>query len=157
VRPVRRLFDLESGPLIVRVCLIPLDSIRPHEMAREERLSELEREIREDGRLRVPVLVDGGSGALLDGHHRVEALRRMGARLAPAALVDYRSPGISVEPRRVDRPVSKELVVRTAREGGLMPPKTTRHVLQLELPEVGVRLEDLGVRMDGGPGRSPEG
>ena len=131
------------GDLSVDISLVPVSSLRPHETTIPARSRQLGREILEDGVLRVPVLVDRQTGALLDGHHRVAALRSLGARVIPAALVNYSSPEVEVRPRRLDVPVSKGLVRATAASGGLLPPKTTRHVLPVDLPEVDVPLRDL--------------
>jgi len=134
---------ISSGELDIYVSLIPADSLIPHETTMVNRLSRLIREIHEDGVLRIPILVDAKTGTVLDGHHRLEALRRLGARLVPAALVDYDSPDVSVAPRRVDVPVSKAEVRRAAISRELMPPKTTRHALPIDLPEVDIPLRDL--------------
>ncbi|MDK2464269.1 MAG: ParB N-terminal domain-containing protein [Candidatus Korarchaeota archaeon] len=134
---------LTSGDLSVDVSLVPIYSLRPHEMTIPARRRHLGREILEDGVLRIPVLVDRQTGALLDGHHRLAALRSLGARAVPAALVNYSSPEVEVRPRRLDVPVSKGLVRVTAASGRLLPPKTTRHVLPIDLPEVDVPLRDL--------------
>lgn len=135
--------SLSSGDLAIHVSLVCTESLLPHEMTQADRLSKLLREIREDGFLRVPILVDAKTGTVLDGHHRLEALRRLGAHLVPAALVDYDSPDVSVTPRRVDVPVSKAEVRRAAISGELMPPKTTRHALPIDPPELDVPLRDL--------------
>ncbi len=143
VGPVSEILAISAGEPTLRVSLVSISSLRPHERHLPFRREELRRQILEDGALRVPVLVDGLTGALLDGHHRVAALRSLGAGLVPAAVVDYSSPEIEVRPRRVDVPVSKALVRATARSGRLLPPKTTGHVLPTELPEVDVPLSDL--------------
>ena len=100
-------------------------------------------EILEEGILRMPIVVDGKTGVILDGHHRYHALRRLGAELVPTFLVNYSSQEVSVFPRRIGYKVSKRLVVDMAMEGKLMPPKTTRHVLEVEPRPVNVSLREL--------------
>ena len=60
-----------------------------------ERLAEglLKRLIR-DGVQRDPVVVDEASGTILDGTHRVDALRKSGAEFALTYLVDYGDPQV---------------------------------------------------------------
>jgi hypothetical protein len=45
--------------------------------------------IRRSGVIRRPLVVDASTMTLLDGAHRLEALRRLGASLAPVIAVDY--------------------------------------------------------------------
>lgn len=100
-------------------------------------------EILEEGTLRMPIVVDGRTGVILDGHHRYHVLRRLGAELIPAFLVNYNSQEVSVFPRRIGYKVSKQLVVDMAVEGRLMPPRTTRHVLEVEPMPVNIPLTKL--------------
>jgi len=46
-------------------------------------------DIRKSGVVRRPLIVDASTLTLLDGAHRLEALRRLGASLAPVIAVDY--------------------------------------------------------------------
>ena len=111
------------------IALMDIYVLKPHEMVDEERLKTLMSEIRRDGMLKKPVIADIRTGVVLDGHHRIEALKRMGYRLVPVALVDYLDNSIIVESWNGKRPPSKEEVVRNALAGKLFPPKTTRHVV----------------------------
>ncbi len=117
--------------------------LKPHEMTIEKCLKNIKSQIRDDGRLYMPVIVDRRSMTILDGHHRYAALTQLGAKLVPALLVDYRCPELEVYPRRVGVPVSKRIVLEYSRRGLLLPPKTTRHVLPVEPREVSVPLRDL--------------
>jgi len=86
------------------------------------------------------VVVDRVSFVILDGHHRVLALQRLGCGLIPAYLVDYSDPGIVVWPRRREIPVSKESVIASGLCGRLYPPKTSRHEWAYPLNERPVPL-----------------
>ena len=59
-------------------------------------LENLAAEIRMDEALRHPVIVDKESFVVLDGMHRVAALKLLSCRRIPACLVNYKSPSISV-------------------------------------------------------------
>ena len=71
-------------PLLARVKLADL---RPHERTDAKKVGRLARELRSQGQ-RKPLLVDARSLAILDGHHRVEALRQNGVLEAQALLVN---------------------------------------------------------------------
>src|SRR2546427_7227657 len=74
-------------------------------------------QIRKDGYLRRPVLVADGELVILDGHHRVEAIRALGARRIPAYLIDYFSDivRLSTWPDAEVSVVTKEDVIRRGR------------------------------------------
>jgi len=53
--------------------------------------------IRNDGHVKHPVIVDSDSLVVLDGMHRVEALKQLGCIRIPVCMVDYSNPSITVE------------------------------------------------------------
>ncbi len=136
-----------SGALRLRASLELLDIRipKPHEQTRPDLLSQLIEEIERDGVLKVPVLLEREHHVILDGHHRWEALRRLGCRRIPAYVVDYSSEEISVTtwPGAIVATVTKEEVVAHGVKGDLFPPKTTRHLLREKLPDSPVPLKDL--------------
>ena len=60
----------------------------------------LVRQIEAEGEISRPIIVDKRSFMVLDGHHRLAALKRLGAIRVPAYLVDYQNPGVRVYLRR---------------------------------------------------------
>ena len=115
----------------------------PHERTRSTRLRELKKEILDEGILRMPLIVDRRTGVILDGHHRYRLLQGIGAEVIPALLVDYSSKEVDVFPRRIGYKVSKQLALDVALSGTLMPPKTTRHVLEVEPRPINLPLKFL--------------
>lgn len=72
---------------------IELKSVRisrliPHETVIEDRVRELMKSIEEKG-LEEPIIVDSRTYMIIDGHHRVEAFKRLQKTRIPALLVDY--------------------------------------------------------------------
>jgi len=118
----------------MKASLVVLDIrvLRPHEQTRPELLAQLLAEIERDGVLKIPVLVEREHHVILDGHHRWEALRRLGCRWIPAYVVDYSSEEISLTtwPGAIVATITKEQVVDHGVRGDLFPPKTTRHLLK---------------------------
>ena len=123
--------------------LIPISILKGHERIDEANLLELIAHLRRSQVLSDPIWVARGSSVILNGHHRVEALRRMGADRVPAWVLDYESELIHVERWRSGPPIAKSEVVRRAQEGRPFPPKTTRHRLLLDLPARPTRLSEL--------------
>ena len=127
----------------VLVKLVPLTSLRPHERIDESRLWEVLESIRSEGVLHYPVIVDSKTLVILDGHHRVESLRILGAKLIPALLVDYDDDCVTVGSWRPGVRVTKDMVRLHGLRGNLLPPKTSRHRLCFEVPRIDVPLDKL--------------
>jgi len=115
--------------LELKTCIVDLDLLLPHEKTVPERVSSVARYILAAGYVKYPLLVDLDHLVVLDGHHRLEALKLIGARSAPAFLVDYRKGYVQVRSFRKEVRVTKELVLQAGLSGRLLEPKTSRHVL----------------------------
>lgn len=127
-----------------RASLVPLDWLKAHEEHVEDRVQELLRRFEQTGCVDYAVVADARTGTVVDGHHRLETLRRLGARLVPAVLVDYMDPAITVRAwREAEKAPTKEEVVARAAKGQLYPPKTTRHDFVRVLDPVDVPLDVL--------------
>ena len=101
------------GGVEIKVDIRPLTAVLPHEETVPELTSKLSKAILADGVQRDPIIVDGSTGTVLDGMHRLSSLREIGAQNVVCHLVDYSS--IGVEMRRWVR------VLRRTREGVLLP------------------------------------
>lgn len=93
------MMDMENQLPEVRI--VPIEKLVPHEMEDSERTKRIEMRIRVDGALKNPVIVgkirrDGPKLLLLDGVHRVNALKRLGCRDVVAQVIDYRSNDVKV-------------------------------------------------------------
>jgi L-serine kinase (ADP) len=129
----------------VEFVLIPLADLRPHEAVVEHKVRRLAIELRRTGVFVEPVWVAQGSNVILNGHHRVAALRRLGGDRVPALRIDYASDIVRLDRWRPGPPITKDEVIRRAEEGRLFPPRTTRHIWRLEPGERPVPLVELGI------------
>ena len=125
--------------------LLDINLLHCHEEIQLPLLERVMEEIREDGYVKKPILVADQVWVILDGHHRYEALRRLGCRRVPAYVIDYFSDVVelSLWPTAKVKDVRKEDVVEHGRSGLLYTPKTTRHKIRIQLPDVFTDLEDL--------------
>lgn len=116
------------------ITLLNINELKPHERINKKRLEELIEEIRRDGVLKKPIVVDFKTKVILDGHHRVEALKRLGCNFIPAALVDYFDESIILDTWKYynGKKPSKKDVIRNALQGILFPPKTTKHLTMID-------------------------
>ena len=95
-------------------------------------MEQLKDEILSDGILKMPIAVDKTTYIILDGHHRLHALKKIGCKRIPVILFDYQSPEIEVVPHRAGETVTKEMIIQTALAGRRMPPKTSKHMIMIE-------------------------
>lgn len=133
--------------------LLPLDQLRVHEEVVEAEVVQLVGELRSEGTVREPLWIARGSLVILNGHHRYNALRRMGARLAPAWLLDYDDPEIELGRWGEGPSLTKAEVVERGLSGRPYPPKTTRHQIRHSLPHHPTPLAELGVAVAARAGR----
>jgi len=126
--------------------LMELDRLKSHEETREPRLREVLEELRYDGVLEYPVTVDRRTHVILDGHHRVNALKRLGYRTVPVRTIDYLyCEDVQVEQRQ-NCPIgelTKHNVVEMGQSKETFPYKSTRHVYSNHIEPVNVPLKSL--------------
>jgi L-serine kinase (ADP) len=141
---VRRTPSAQATPQ-VRFDVLEIHALHGHEQIRPGLLSELTDLIKRDGYIRRPILVADRAFVVLDGHHRVEALRSLGCRRIPAYVVDYFSDIVNLTtwPDAIVTSVTKEEVIRRGLTGDLFPPKTSRHTVTVSLEDRPTDLEKL--------------
>jgi len=114
------------------IVFFKIEELKEHEEIRPDYLEELKNEILSDGILKMPIAVDKNTGIILDGHHRLHALKRIGCTKIPVVLVDYQSSNIKVVGWREGESITKEIIIDTALAGRRMPSKTSKHMVILD-------------------------
>ena len=99
-------------------------------------------DMKRDGVQRRPVLVERSSLAILDGHHRFRAAEMLGLSHVNAVLIGYDDPRLTLS-SWTDRAFTQAEVLAAAESGELLPAKSTRHILEPEVPDVPVSLAAL--------------
>jgi hypothetical protein len=119
----------------LKIVLLPINSLKPHEKGSPLYLELLKQEILRDGLLKYPIIADEKTHVILDGMHRWLALKSLGYTLIPVILVNaFQNPKIRVGRRRIHRYISNpaeeitvEKVLSAGLSGRLMKPRSTRH------------------------------
>jgi hypothetical protein len=124
--------------------LIEADRLTPHERVDDADVKRLSEEIRAEGAMHEPILVDRSTQVILDGHHRYHALQRLGCRLVPSYAVDYLEPTITVERWGSRELMDKQDLLRQALAGERYPIKTSQHSTRFALPPRSTPLSQLG-------------
>jgi hypothetical protein len=90
-------YVINHEKLELKIRLLNLQELFIHEEIIPEFLEKLVQIISMDGYIKHPVIVDSDSLVVLDGMHRIAALKKLGCIRIPACMVDYQSPSITVE------------------------------------------------------------
>lgn len=128
-----------------KIVLVDIQKLVAHEKIDRARFTVVLSQIRACGKVQRPVIVDKDSGVILDGHHRVQVLRKLGAIKAPVMYVRYTDNDIQVYLRRKEvlMEMIKRYVVERALSHALFPSKTTRHRIRSGRGVCHVCLSDL--------------
>ena len=73
-----------------------LSTLRPHEETIPAHVEEMSRNLKDDGLQKDPIIIDGRSGTVLDGMHRLAAFVSLGFERAVCCSLDYASGKVSV-------------------------------------------------------------
>lgn len=119
----------------LKIVLLPIDKLKPHEKGSPLYLELLRQEILRDGILKYPIIADKKTRVILDGMHRWLALKSLGYTLIPVILADaFQNPQIRVGKRRIQRYINNseeeiniEKVISAGLSRRLMKPRSTRH------------------------------
>jgi len=90
-------FRINNSRLPITLSLRPIQSLRPHEEIVSHELGLIIHDLERENLLRHPLIADQSTGVILDGTHRLAALKALDCRLVPCALVEYNDPRILVE------------------------------------------------------------
>ncbi|NTV23374.1 MAG: ParB N-terminal domain-containing protein [Nanoarchaeota archaeon] len=125
------------------VSLVEIGKIRQHEETDPGHLSFMMSKIRQDGVFTEPIVIDGGTMTVLDGHHRLNSCILLGLKKIPCLIVDYEDKGIRVVSRRPGIEVSKQRVREISETRCLFPCKTTKHFIPGRIKKINVPLCEL--------------
>ena len=101
-------YSIERNGLTLDIALVELDELLLHEEIIPDSLAELKHRIMNDKVLKAPIIADKDTLVILDGMHRVTALRDLGCRFICACLIDYMNPEIKLDRwcRTIDRAIT---------------------------------------------------
>jgi len=118
-------------PIKTRICLADISSLKAHERIDSIRLKALKDEIYFDGIIKKPIVVDEKTNVIIDGHHRVEALKLLGCMRIPVCYVDYTRDEINLKSTARNMKITKDKVIEAALSNNPFNPKSTWHYIKL--------------------------
>jgi len=117
---------------VTNIELVELNKLKPHEEVDPVHLQDLMEEIKSDGILKFAIAVEKDNDIILDGHHRVAALKELGCTRILVVFVDYSSSEIEVQNQRNTMELTKEEIVKAGIEPKKLPPKTSKHLIRID-------------------------
>lgn len=124
--------------------------MKGHEETNPNYLNELTKEIEADGILKMAIAVDKNTNVILDGHHRLQALKQLGYTKIPVKFVEYNSPSIHVFTWRNSGKITKDMVIDAALNGKKFPPRTTKHMVRIngKLRHISTIEDEVNIPLD---------
>lgn len=128
-----------------KVRLTEINKLKCHEMVCLKRLKQVKDDLSVKGYIKNPIVVDQKYNIILDGHHRVEALRQLGVIKVPAYFVNYQNNNIKVTLRRKEFVFKdiKKAVVNYCLHGKIFPSKTTKHLIKNRPKNINYKISKL--------------
>lgn len=128
-----------------KIYLLDIKNLKNHEMVSTKRLKQIKDNLLTKGFIKNPVVVEKENHIILDGHHRVAALKQLGANKVPAFLVNYQSNNIQVTLRRKEFFFKdiKKAVIDYCLKGKIFPSKTTRHLIKNRPKNINIKISKL--------------
>ncbi len=90
-------YRVKDSRIPILLTLRSIESLRPHEETVGHELGLIINDLEHEDVLRHPLIGDQSTGVILDGTHRLAALKALNCRWVPCALVEYEDPKILVD------------------------------------------------------------
>jgi len=90
-------YPIAGGRIPILITLRKTSDLKPHEETVTQDLKRLVSALRDTPVLRHPIIADRRTGIVLDGTHRLAAIKQLKCNFIPSALVDYDDPQITIE------------------------------------------------------------
>jgi hypothetical protein len=90
-------YSITGGRIPILITLRKTSDLKPHEETVAEDLKRLVNALQDNPVLRHPIIADLRTGIVLDGTHRLAAIKQLRCKFIPSALVNYDDPQITIE------------------------------------------------------------
>jgi len=123
--------------------LLEITALRAHERIIPSRVRMIKADLEKTGKMKTPLWVEKDHLVVLNGHHRLAALKELGCRLVPAFLLDYDAVEVGVCPGSRIISIDKQSVIAAGLSQSLFPPRSSLHTLHLKIPVTATPLAAL--------------
>jgi cytidyltransferase-like protein len=116
--------------IVISQSHVDINSIKIHENVIIENVIAFESYLEKSQNFLIPSIIISEEMVLIDGHHRLELMKKMGYSNIPVTIINYYHPSVLTHIIK-EKQLSKQTIIETALSGKTLPPKSTRHVLQI--------------------------
>lgn len=139
-------YVIKTQKMELRIAIVDIDLLLLQEGVIPELLDQLTAQIESDECLNHPIIVDSESYLVLDGVHRVTALKKLKCTRIPACLVDYKNPAIQIFSWH--RTISgtnaiRQLITQVERIGGEVEKVNHIHKKAIGIPPIFAAIKTL--------------
>ena len=132
--------EFSSYPIVLQ----PIEFIKASEEVDWHDVQNLAQQIAQCGQWTMPMPIEGQTGIVMDGNHRLRAARLLGLSHVPCILLSYSHPGVTVQHWvNHTRFAPEEIHQKILKEGKIFPYKTTRHTFEPALPRCEISIISL--------------
>lgn len=112
--------------------ILDIDALKAHERIIPDRVRKIKSDLERSGEIRMPLWVEKDHFVVLNGHHRLAALKKLGCTRAPVVLFDYFSDEVQVGvcPGAKIASIDKRSIIEAALAGMLFPARSSLHSLR---------------------------
>jgi hypothetical protein len=144
-------YTIKNDGLELVIALMEINRLLAHEETIPESLNALAARIQRDGVQSAPILVDRDSLVVLDGMHRMAAMRMLGCRFICVCMLDYKHSSIEVHKwcREVAEPFNEEKAREVTSSIGLSMTLQSKNVDLEQEREVVLVFRDKAYRVTG--------
>jgi cytidyltransferase-like protein len=114
--------------IILRTDTVDIGSIHTHENVIVENVLAFEQYLNKSQNFLVPTIIVTDDLVLVDGHHRLELMKRMGYTKIPVTVINYYHECVLTH-IEVNKRLEKDVIIQSALNNINLQPKSTRHVL----------------------------
>lgn len=114
--------------IIIRNDTVDIASIYTHENVITENVIAFEQYLNKSQNFLIPTIIVSEEMVLIDGHHRLELLKKMGYTKIPVTVVNYNHSCILTH-CVINKQISKEIIIQSALNNINLQAKSTRHCL----------------------------
>jgi len=114
--------------IILRTDIVDITSIHTHENVIVENVLAFEQYLNKSQNFLIPSIIVSDDMVLIDGHHRLELMKRMGYTKIPVTVINYYHDCVLTH-IDANKRLAKKTIVQSALNDINLQPKSTRHVL----------------------------
>lgn len=133
--------------IVIEQTSIEISKIATHENVIMENVTAFESYLEKSQNFLIPSIIVSEEGVLIDGHHRLELMKKMGYKLIPVTIINYNHPAIFTHIEENKR-LPKHVVIETALRQEKLLPKSTRHVLNINNKFVPLSILSVNVSLE---------